>query len=234
MANTKRHYLHRSDLCFAKQNYKVWVVENDNPTNKRGYTFLGFCEDDEWTAKKCKAVYEHIDSEGYNWYALSYNWTNGRLYLRRQVPQVDQYNTQIESPPTVDKGDDESYKGKQPEYQTDYDTDSTNQEPTKEHHSTNNKLNKEESFDASIIQNSPIGVQPTLSPTILTTAIMSTTLTQPTITVQAATTASTSGTTTAQTGGSTTTTTSTDPKQQICYTAAGVFPCYCIRRPLNP
>jgi len=61
-----KHYLVRSDLCFAKNNSKVQTVSVNDPTNKRGYTFLGFCEDDTWTAKKCKAVYKHLDSEGYN------------------------------------------------------------------------------------------------------------------------------------------------------------------------
>jgi len=58
--------------------------------------FLGFCEDEVWTARKCKAVYEHLDAEGYNWYALSHDRTNGKPYLGKRVPQVDQYNTQID------------------------------------------------------------------------------------------------------------------------------------------
>jgi len=65
-------------------------------------------------------------------------------------------------------------------------------------------------LDASIIQNSPIGMQPKLSPAILT--IMSTTTTQPTMTVQVATTttaATTSGTATS--GG----TANPTPTQQI-------------------
>jgi len=65
-----KQYLVRSDLCFAKNNQKVQAVKYDDPTNKRGYTFLGLCEDKVWTAKKCKAVYEHLNDEGYNWYAL--------------------------------------------------------------------------------------------------------------------------------------------------------------------
>src|SRR6267142_102465 len=55
----------------------------------------------------------------------------------------------------------------------------------KEYHSPNlnsptgeNKLNKEASSDAAIIQNSPIGLRPTLSPNILTTTRMTTTMTQ--------------------------------------------------------
>jgi len=83
---------------------------------------------------------------------------------------------------------------KQAKYQTNYDSDSTNPKQTKETHSTDEELNKETSLDASIIRNSPIGTQPKLSPAILT--IMSTTTTQPTITMQAVTTtATTSGTT---------------------------------------
>jgi len=61
-----RQYLVRSNLCFAKNNNKVQMVEHNDPSNKRGYTFLGFCKDNIWTAKKCKAVYEHLDDEGYN------------------------------------------------------------------------------------------------------------------------------------------------------------------------
>jgi len=66
-----RQYLIRSDLCFAKNNSKVQTVKHNDPSNKRGYSFLGFCKDNTWTARKCKAVYEHLDNEGYNWYALS-------------------------------------------------------------------------------------------------------------------------------------------------------------------
>ena len=78
-----RSYLVRSDLCFAKENSKVQRVEQNDETNKRGYTFLRFCEDDIWTAKKCKAVYKHIDSEGYNWYMLLHNRINRRPFLER-------------------------------------------------------------------------------------------------------------------------------------------------------
>jgi len=74
----------------------------------------------------------------------------------------------------------------------------TNSEPeeskeTKDHHSTDDELNKEMAFNASIIRNSPIGTQPTLSPNILTT--MSTTLTQTPTTTQVATATTTTGTT---------------------------------------
>jgi len=68
-----RIYLDLGSLRFAKTNSKVQEVDKDDPTNRRGYTFLGFCEDNTWTARKCKAVYEHLDGEGYNWYALSHD-----------------------------------------------------------------------------------------------------------------------------------------------------------------
>jgi len=79
-----------------------------------------------WTAKRCKAVYEHLDSEGYNWYTLLYDRTNGKPYLGRRVPQVDQYNTQrdkydISLPTTIVEPEEgisfpKLEKGKQPEY----------------------------------------------------------------------------------------------------------------------
>jgi len=143
--------------------------------------------------------------------------------LGKRVPQVDQYDTQIDKydfPPPRTAEQIAADKEKQVEYLTDYDSDppaptqaaeagstdyesdSTNPRQTKETQSTDEELNKETSFDASVIRNSPIGTQPKLTPAILTT--MSTTTTQPTITVQAATTATTSGTTT---GGTTTTAT---------------------------
>jgi len=97
---------------------------------------------------------------------------------------------------------------------TDYESDSTNPKQTKETHSTDEELNKETSFDASIVRNSLIGTQPNLSPTILT--IMSTTTTQPTITVQAATTSTTARGNTPPPANTTTTTTSTlTPTQRI-------------------
>jgi len=145
-----KQYLIRGDLCFTKNNSKVQEVDVSNPTNRRGYTFLGFCEDDIWTAKKCKGVYEHLNHKGYNWYALSHDWINRRPYLGKRVPQVNQYNTQndrhnIPSPvtPETDK--------KKLEYQMDYDTDSTNLKPAKEPHSTDDKLKQEKSLDNSII-----------------------------------------------------------------------------------
>jgi len=209
-----KQYLIRGNLCFAKNNSKVQEVDISNPTNRRGYTFLRFCKDDIWTARKCKAVYEHFDHEGYNWYALSHDRTNGKPYLGKRVPQVDQYNTQedrheIPSPVTPAGND-----TKKVEYQTDYDTDSTDLKPAKESHSTDDKLKKEKSLDDSVIQNSPVGIRPTLSPTILTSAFMSTTTTQPTITVQAMATgaATESNTMTTTTTGSTTNPT---PTQQI-------------------
>jgi len=151
-----KEYLVRSNLCFAKNNSKVQTVHSNDPTNKRGYTFLGFCEDNIWTAKRCKAVYEHLDSKGYNWYALLYDRTNGRPYLGKRVPQVDKYNTQVDKYDTqVDKYDIPSpqlaveqpdNKGKQVEYHTDYNSNSTNPNPTKELHSTDEELNKETSL----------------------------------------------------------------------------------------
>ena len=124
-----RQYLVRSNLCFAKNNNKVQMVEHNDPSNKRGYTFLGFCKDNIWTAKKCKAVYEHLDDEGYNWYALLHNRVNERPYLGKRVSEVDKYDTQVDKydippPRLITKQVDN--KGKQPEYQTDYDSDSTN------------------------------------------------------------------------------------------------------------
>jgi len=70
------------------------MVKVDDPVNKKHYAFLGFCPDDVWTAKKCKAAYEHLDSEGYNWYALLHDRDNGRPYLGQRVPKVDPFNTQ--------------------------------------------------------------------------------------------------------------------------------------------
>jgi len=202
-----RIYLDLGSLRFAKTNSKVQEVDKNNPTNRRGYTFLGFCDEEVWTARKCKAVYEYLNGEGYNWYALSHDRTNGRPYLGKRVPQVDKYNF---PPPRTAEQIAEEEAMKQAEYQTDYDSDLTNLKQTKETHSTDEELNKETSLDASIIRNSPIGTRPKLSPTILT--IMSTTTTQPTITVQAAsTTATTTGTiptttgTTATTSGTTAT-----------------------------
>src|SRR6267142_4728833 len=144
-----KEYLVKSDLCFSKNNSKVRMVQYNDPTNKRGYTFLGFCEDDIWTARRCKAVYEHLDSEGYSWYALSHDRTNGRPYLGKRVPQVDQYDTQVDKydfpPPRTAEQIAEEEAAKQTKYLTDYNSDSTNPTPTIETHSTNKELNKETS-----------------------------------------------------------------------------------------
>jgi len=143
--------------------------------------------------------------------------------LGKRVPQVDQYDTQIDKydfPPPSTAEQIAADKGKQVKYltdynsdpadpgqtkeahSTDYESDSTNPRQTRETHSTNEELKKEASIDASIIQNSPIRTRPRLIPTILTT--MSTTTTQPTITVQAAmTTATTSGTSVTLAAGTT-------------------------------
>jgi len=149
--------------------------------------------------------------------------------LGKRVPQVDQYDTQIDKydfPPPQTAEQIAADKEKQVEHLTDYNSDpadpkqtdkaqstdyksnSTNPKQTRETHSTDEELNKEASLNASIIRNSPIGTQPKLTPTILT--IMSTTTTQPTITVQAATTTpTTSGTTATTTTGTTGTNTLT-------------------------
>src|SRR6266850_7607235 len=130
-----RIYLNLGNLHFAKTNSKVQEVDKDNPTNQRGYTFLGFCKDETWTARKCKAVYKYLNDEGYNWYALLHDRTNGKPYLGRRVPQVDQYYTQVDKydfPPSVVAEEPAEDKGKQAEYLTDYDSDSTNLKPTKE------------------------------------------------------------------------------------------------------
>jgi len=155
-----RIYLDLGSLRFAKTNSKVQEVDKDDPTNRRGYTFLGFCKDDIWTARKCKAVYKYLDGEGYNWYALSHDRTNRKPYLGKRVPQVDQYNTQIDKydfPPPHTAEQIAADKGKENKYLTDYDSDSTNPKQIKETHSTDEELNKETSFNTSIIQNSPIG-----------------------------------------------------------------------------
>jgi len=76
-----RIYLDLGSLRFAKTNSRVQEVDKDDPTNQRGYTFLGFCEDEVWTAKKCKGVYEYLNADGYNWYALCHDRTNSRPYL---------------------------------------------------------------------------------------------------------------------------------------------------------
>src|SRR6266850_883166 len=173
--------------------------------------FLGFCKDDTWTARKCKAVYKYLDGEGYNWYALSHDQTNGKPYLGKRVPQVDQYDTQVDKydfPPPRTAEQIAADKGKEVEYLTDYDSDSTNLKQAKETHSTDEELNKKTSIDTSIIRNSPIGTRPELSPSILT-VMMTATTTQPTITVQAAPAATTTSTSTT-TAGSTTT-----PTQRI-------------------
>jgi len=130
--------------------------------------------------------------------------------LGKRVPQVDQYDTQIDRynflPPrtaeqiAADKEKQAKYltdydsnstnpKQAKKAHSTDYESNSTNPRQTKETHSTDEELNKEASTDTSIIRNSPIGTRPRLTPTILTA--MSTTTTQPTITVQAATTTAT-------------------------------------------
>jgi len=135
--------------------------------------------------------------------------------LGKRVPQVNKYDTQVDkydfSPPIVAEEPAED-KGKQLKYLTDYNSNSTNLKPTKETHSTDEELNKETSLDASIIRNSPIGTRPKLSPTILTT--ISTTLTQPTITVQTMTTTPPAATTTI-TSGTISTGTTVTPSQQI-------------------
>ena len=142
-------------LRFAKTNNKVKEVDKDDPTNRRGYTFLGFCDDEVWTARKCKAVYKYLNGEGYNWYALAHDRTNRRPYLGKRVPQVDQYDTQIDKydfpPPRTAEQIAEQEAMKQAEYQTNYDSDLTNPKQTKETHSTDKELNKETSLDASII-----------------------------------------------------------------------------------
>src|SRR6267142_785310 len=216
-----RTYLDKGSLCFSKNNSRVQEVDKDDPTNRRGYTFLGFCEEETWTAKKCKGVYEHLDADAYNWYALCHDRMSGRPYLGKRVPQVDQYDTQVDkydfpAPRTAEQIAAEKERA---EYLTDYDSEppapkqttdaqstdyesySSNPKQTKETQSTDEELNQETSFDTSVIRNSPIGTRPKLIPAILTT--MSATTTQPTITVQAATTtATTSGT--ATTGATTT------------------------------
>jgi len=98
--------------------------------------------------------------------------------LGRRVPQVDQYDTQIDKydfPPPHTTEQIAADKEKQVEYLTDYDSDPVNSEPTKEAHSTDyesdstnpkqpkethstdEELKEETSIDASIIRNSPIG-----------------------------------------------------------------------------
>jgi len=117
-------------------------------------------------------VYEYLDADGYNWYALSHDRINGKPYLGKRVPQVDQYDTQIDKydfPPPRTAEQIAADKEKQVEYLTDYDSDpagpeqtkeahstdyesdSTNPRQTKETHSTDEELNKETSIDASII-----------------------------------------------------------------------------------
>jgi len=130
--------------------------------------------------------------------------------LGKRVPQVDKYNTQVNKynfPPPVVAEAPAEHKEKQPKYLTDYDSNSTNPKTTKETHSTDEELNKETSFNTSIIRNSPVGTKPILLPAILTSAFMSTTTTQPTIMVQAVTTTPP----TTNTGGTTTTGTTTTP-----------------------
>jgi len=173
-----RIYLDIGSLCFAKNNSRIQEVNKDDPTNRRGYTFLGFCEEETWTAKKCKGVYEYLDADAYNWYALCHDRTNGRPYLGKRVPQVDQYDTQVDKydfPPPRTAEQIAADKEKQVEYLTDYDSDppaptqateaqstdyesdSTDPRQTKETQSTDEELNKETSFDASIIRNSLVG-----------------------------------------------------------------------------
>jgi len=117
-------------------------------------------------------VYEYLDADGYNWYALSHNRTNGKPYLGKRVPQVDQYDTQIDKydfPPPQTAEQIAADKEEQVEHLTDYDSDPANPEQTKEAHSTDyesdstnlrqikethstdKELNKETSIDTSII-----------------------------------------------------------------------------------
>jgi len=93
------------------------------------------------------------------------------------VPQVDQYDTQVDKYdfPAPRTAEQLAAEKERVEYLTDYDSDppaltkaadaqstdyesdSTNPKQTKETQSTDEELNKETSFDASIIRNSPIG-----------------------------------------------------------------------------
>jgi len=167
----------------------VRVLKATHKYNKRGYEYLAYCNLEKWTSRQTKAIYQLAGEDGTFWYELRHKVETGKPYLERRLPELDQYNlqwnegdkTDSDEEPTQDKGKNKA--------DTEYESDSTNHQPTKEHHSTDNKLNKEASIDASIIQNSPISTQPTLSPTILTT--MSTTLIQPTIMTQATNVAST-------------------------------------------
>jgi len=95
-----------------------------------------------------------ILSEGYNWYTLLHDRTNGKPYLGKRVPQVNKYDTQIDKydiplPQTV--VEETTDKGKQTEYHTDYDSNSMNLQPAKESHSTDKEIKKEISQDTSII-----------------------------------------------------------------------------------
>jgi len=178
MASTSEwFYLPREYLIQANQNKQVQVLKATHKHNKRGYKYLAYCNLEKWTFRWTKAIYQLAGEDGTFWYKLWHEIETGRPYLERKLPKLDEYNlpwnkgdeTDSDEEPTQDKGKDKA--------NTEYKLDSTDHQPTKEHHSTNDKLNKEASIDASIIRNSPIGVQPTLTPTILT--IMSTTLTQP-------------------------------------------------------
>jgi len=78
-----KEYVSRDHLCVSKNNSKVQRVDINDPCNKRGYSFLGFCPDSVWTAKKSRAVFESLDYNGYNWYALLHDCDNGEPYLGR-------------------------------------------------------------------------------------------------------------------------------------------------------
>jgi len=74
--------------------------------------------------------------------------------LGKRVPQVDPFDTQIDKydfPPPRTAEQIAEDKAKQPEYLTDYNSDSTNPKPTKETHSTDEEVNKETFTDTTII-----------------------------------------------------------------------------------
>ena len=180
MASTSdQFYLPKGHLIQANWNHQVWKLKATHKHNKQGYEYLTYCDLEEWTSRQTKAVYQLASGEdSTHWYKLQHKTETGRPYLGRKFPEADDYNvswnpeeeTNSDKEPTQDKGKDKAA--------TEYKLDSTNHQPIKEHHSTNDELKNDLQYDTAVIRNSPIGVWPALSSQIMsTTAVQTATIT---------------------------------------------------------
>jgi hypothetical protein len=126
-------FLNISDLMFSKRNSRVTIIKANDKKNNWGYAFLVYLDNDDRSKKNSKAVVEARDKEGwFTWYKLWHNAETGWPYQGKRLRDVDQYNEDLDKPPS--------------EHQTD----------------TDNNLREEEQKDVTTIQQSPINAPPTL------------------------------------------------------------------------